>query len=120
MRFIESELNRCIGESTAARELLARLNGTSFAVHVEGLGLTAVLHADGELLLPGHLPLDAMRSKTEPYEAETALLTLSELERRHIKRVLAESGGQMNVAAEILGIHRNTLRRKLIEYGIAQ
>ena len=50
MKFIESELNRCIGESTAARELLARLQGTSFAVHVEGLGLTGVLHADGERL----------------------------------------------------------------------
>jgi len=50
LNLIESELNRCIGESTAARELLARLNGTSFAVHVEGVGLTAVLHADGERL----------------------------------------------------------------------
>jgi ubiquinone biosynthesis protein UbiJ len=47
---IEAELNRWVGESTAARELLARLRGTSLAVHVEGLGLTAVLHADGERL----------------------------------------------------------------------
>ncbi len=50
MNLIESELNRCIGESTAARDLLARLAGTSFAVHVEGLGITAVLHSDGERL----------------------------------------------------------------------
>jgi ubiquinone biosynthesis protein UbiJ len=50
LNLIESELNRCIGESTAARELLARLAGTSFAVHVEGLGLTAVLRSDGERL----------------------------------------------------------------------
>lgn len=48
MRLIESELNRLIAESTAARTHLARLAGTSFAVHVEGLGLTAVLHSDGE------------------------------------------------------------------------
>ena len=50
MNFIESELNRCIGESTAARDLLARLAGTSFAVHVEGVGITAVLRSDGERL----------------------------------------------------------------------
>ena len=50
MTGIEAELNRWVGESTAARDLLARLHGTSFAVHVEGLGLTAVLHADGERL----------------------------------------------------------------------
>ena len=45
---IEREINRQIGESTAARELLARLRDTSFAVHVEGLSLTVVLHSDGE------------------------------------------------------------------------
>jgi ubiquinone biosynthesis accessory factor UbiJ len=50
LKLIESELNRCIGESTAARDLLARLAGTSFAVQVEGLGITAVLHSDGERL----------------------------------------------------------------------
>ncbi|HET9439149.1 MAG TPA: sigma-54 dependent transcriptional regulator [Longimicrobiales bacterium] len=81
---------------------------------------SAVLQADGDVLLPGHLPLESLRPKTESYDGEAPLLTLTELERRHIKRVLAESGGQMNVAADILGIHRNTLRRKLTEYGIAQ
>jgi ubiquinone biosynthesis protein UbiJ len=50
LTFIEAELNRLIGESTAARDMLARLDGTSFAVHVEGLGLTVVLHAHGERL----------------------------------------------------------------------
>jgi ubiquinone biosynthesis protein UbiJ len=48
LRVLQSELNRWVGESTAARDLLARLAGTSFAVHVEGLGLTLVLHAEGE------------------------------------------------------------------------
>jgi len=48
LSFVERELNRLVGESTAAADLLARLNGTSFAVHVEGVGVTAVLHAKGE------------------------------------------------------------------------
>ncbi len=80
----------------------------------------AVLQADGEVLLANHLPLEALRGRAQPMVDDASLLTLSELERRHIKRVLNESGGQMNVAADILGIHRNTLRRKLTEYGIAQ
>jgi ubiquinone biosynthesis protein UbiJ len=50
LRLVERELNRWLGESTAARELLGTLQGTSFAVHVEGLGVTAVLHADGSEL----------------------------------------------------------------------
>jgi DNA-binding NtrC family response regulator len=79
---------------------------------------SAVLHADGSVLLPAHLPIDALQPRTNTLQDTASLVTLSELERRHIGRVLAESGGQMNVAAEILGIHRNTLRRKLSEYGI--
>jgi DNA-binding NtrC family response regulator len=39
--------------------------------------------------------------------------TLAEVERRHIERVLEQTGGQLARAADILGIHRNTLRRKL-------
>ena len=50
---VERELNRLVGESTAAQDLLASLNGTSFAVHVEGLGVTAVLHSEGERLRVG-------------------------------------------------------------------
>ena len=53
LKVVEHELNRLVGESTAARDLLERLGGTSFAVHVDGLGLTAVLHAEGERLRVG-------------------------------------------------------------------
>ena len=82
---------------------------------------SAVLLADGDTLLPFHLPPEVLEPEVAPDVPETAasLVTLSELEKRHIQKVLAVSGGQMNVAAEILGIHRNTLRRKLAEYGIA-
>jgi two-component system nitrogen regulation response regulator NtrX len=80
---------------------------------------SAVLLADTDVLLPCHLPPEVM-GQDAVFEGRdaSALVTLSELERRHIQKVLAASGGQMSVAAEILGIHRNTLRRKLAEYGI--
>jgi DNA-binding NtrC family response regulator len=48
-----------------------------------------------------------------------ALLPLGELERRHIAHALALTGGHLARAAELLGIHRNTLRRKLQEYAEA-
>jgi hypothetical protein len=35
-------------------------------------------------------------------------------------RVLAISHGHLGQAADLLGIHRNTLRRKLQEYGVAE
>ena len=39
-----------------------------------------------------------------------------EFERRYISRVLAGAGFNMFRAAEALGIHRNTLSRKLAEH----
>ena len=41
-----------------------------------------------------------------------------EFERRFISRVLAESEGNLSKAVEVLGIHRNTLSRKMAEHRI--
>jgi DNA-binding NtrC family response regulator len=38
-----------------------------------------------------------------------------EFERRFISRVLADSDGNLSKAADALGIHRNTLSRKMTE-----
>ncbi len=44
------------------------------------------------------------------------LPSLAEVEARHIALVLAHAEGVIHVAAAILGIHRNTLTRKMREY----
>lgn len=41
---------------------------------------------------------------------------VGEFERRFIKRVLERENGNQSRSAEILGIHRNTLSRKIDEY----
>ena len=41
---------------------------------------------------------------------------VSEFEKRFIKRVLDRANGNQSRAAELLGIHRNTLSRKIEEY----
>jgi DNA-binding NtrC family response regulator len=38
------------------------------------------------------------------------------LERRMIQGALEGSGGKQTAASKLLGIHRNTLQRKMIEY----
>jgi two-component system response regulator HydG len=77
----------------------------------------AVLLADGEVLRSVHLPEEWVGS-AEPASEERVnpLSTLREAEARHIAQVLEHTRGQIGEAARILGLHRNTLARKIREY----
>jgi DNA-binding NtrC family response regulator len=82
----------------------------------------AVLMADSEVLLPEHFPADVREPRDEPSsltDVQAPLCTLAEMERRMIERALRETGRNYSAAAERLGIHRNTLRRKLQDYGLS-
>jgi DNA-binding NtrC family response regulator len=97
----------------------------------------ALFMADGPVLLPAHLPSEIRdhpagahvqvaerrigRERRAPLDRRsgaTALPPLEALERDHIRRALALTGGQIGRAADLLGIHRNTLRRKLRDWGL--
>src|SRR5207244_3955774 len=79
----------------------------------------AVIVATDEVLRAEHLPEEFRGEEaTLPDRPEGALLTLAEVEARHITRVLTQTNGQIGAAAEDLGIHRNTLTRKMKEYGL--
>ena len=110
MTLIEREINRLIGESTAARDLLARLAGTSFAVHVEGLGITAVLHTDGEHV---RVDGDAGAATATLRAAPLDLLRLLDADGvGGIKRTRAEISGDLQVAeryAQLLKLARPDL-----------
>jgi Fis family transcriptional regulator len=43
---------------------------------------------------------------------------VTEFEKKFIKRVLEHSNGNQSRAAKVLGIHRNTLSRKVEEYNL--
>ena len=79
----------------------------------------AVIVASDDTLRVEHLP-DEFRGEeaTLADRPQGAPLTLAEHEARHIARVLTQTNGQIGAAAEILGIHRNTLTRKMKEYGL--
>jgi DNA-binding NtrC family response regulator len=49
-------------------------------------------------------------------QSDEELLSLSELECRHITRVLAHTGGNKQAAARLLGIDRSTLQRMIKRY----
>ena len=77
----------------------------------------AITLGQHELIVPEDLPAAVIR-KTDEKLFEKALgekLTLDQLEKEYIKRVLIEEGGNKSRAAEILGLDRKTLYRKLQE-----
>ena len=51
-------------------------------------------------------------------DVATTGLTLAELERQHIERVLREAGGRVAEAAQRLGVPRSTLYQKIKALGI--
>jgi Nif-specific regulatory protein len=86
---------------------------------------SAVVLCRGPALLPAHLCLprggEAVHTGTEPAAlADTAGLPLAEVEKRHILRTLEAVGGNRTRTATVLGIGRNTLARKLKQYGIGE
>jgi len=67
----------------------------------------------GKHITARDLPPNVSRRQTPADKPATELLTLEEVERRHIVRVLELTKGNKLKAAEILGIDRSTLHRKL-------
>jgi transcriptional regulator with PAS, ATPase and Fis domain len=77
----------------------------------------AVVLAEGKPRIEeGDLPPEILTGGEIP-PTDDALLSLAEMERRHILRVLARHGGNRKATAKALGIGTNTLWRKLSAYG---
>jgi Nif-specific regulatory protein len=83
---------------------------------------SAVVLCDGGQIAAEQLALPAATVApppgTEAGEVVFAPRPLAEVEREHVLRTLAAVGDNRSRAAELLGIGRNTLLRKLKEWGV--
>lgn len=81
----------------------------------------AIALGEGGVIAPADLP-DRVRAYKGPPPGAHApgelLLSLEEIERRHVLRVLESVSGNKSQAARILGLDRKTLYRKLQGYGV--
>jgi len=101
----------------SALELLRGYHWPGNVRELENVIERAVILARSPYLSADLLPVGGR--KTEPVALETApLIPLDEVERQHILAVLKQTGFHKSNTAEILGISRKTLDRKLTEYGM--
>jgi two-component system response regulator AtoC len=81
--------------------------------------LVILEHAD--VILPEHLPAE-LRLQTRPNSRSLIQLpaegvALVDVERELVRQAMERSGGNQSRAAELLGLERDALRRRLIKYG---
>jgi DNA-binding NtrC family response regulator len=73
----------------------------------------AVVVASGGVIRPEHVSLASPR---EP--AKTTIPSLNDVEKEHVRRTLAATGGHRARTAEILGVSRPRLNRLIDKYGL--
>jgi transcriptional regulator with PAS, ATPase and Fis domain len=98
--------------------LLERYHWPGNVRELENVIERTVSLAPGPLIMPDDLP-EAVRTVDAGLpRKDEGLLTLEEVEKRHLIRVLRQTGGNKVQAAKILDIDRRTLYRMAERFGI--
>ncbi len=78
----------------------------------------AAILTRGDLVTPDVLPVQPQNQASAPLPGNR-LISLEAIEREHIEQVLRRTGYHKSRSAEILGISRKTLDRKIVEYSLS-
>ena len=107
---------RTVRVSEAAMQVLLRYHWPGNVRELENVIERALILCDGGVIEPENLPLGVRLEPTfRSADEDRRLVTLEEVERRYVKRVLEECKGHRHNAAAILGISERNLYRKLKE-----
>jgi DNA-binding NtrC family response regulator len=112
------ELKKSVsGVSEEALRFLVNYSWLGNVRELENIIQRAITLSRHEVIVPDDLPASLIQRRDETLfeKAMEENLTLDQLEKEYIKRVLIETGGNKSKAAERLGLDRKTLYRKLEE-----
>lgn len=114
---ISSELSRPAKELSPG--VLGKLSSYSWPGNIRELRNVlerAVLYSEKQVLHPDDLRFEQHHPGASDHSIYHSRLTLAELERLHINRVLEEESGQVAAAAVRLGIPKSTLYQRIKSY----
>jgi DNA-binding NtrC family response regulator len=121
MHFLRKYAGRMKKELTGIRDdalaLLVEYHWPGNVRELENVMERAVILARDRVITPAALPLRD-RTAAVPMTPPDRIVSLEDLERDHIIRVLNSTGFHKSRSAELLGISRKTLDRKIVEYGL--
>lgn len=106
--------------SEEARELLTAYEYPGNVRELENIIERAVALEDGPTIMAKDLPADLQQLVIQTFRRDGQLLSLEEREKEYVKWVLHQVDGNKTKAAEMLGINRVSLWRKLKRYGLEE
>ncbi len=105
------------GISRRAQICLSRHSWPGNVRELENVIGNACMMAETNVIDLGDLPESIRFSASEAEDADSELITLEEMQQRHLRRVLDKVGGNKARAAEILGVSRTTVYEMLAKMG---
>jgi DNA-binding NtrC family response regulator len=116
--FLDQHQRRGLGRRRVAPRALRALQSYPWPGNVRELGNMVerlMILATGPVIDVEDLP-ESLKSGRPPVDPNDLALTLEDVERRHIQRILESTDGNMTLAARRLGVDRGTLNRKLRQW----
>jgi DNA-binding NtrC family response regulator len=106
------------GITPAVKDIILNYDWPGNVRELENMIERGVVLARSNVIDKGDLPYFGLVSDRSIVDTSAPTLSLKDMERNHILKVLKKTEWNLMKTAEILGIHRNTLRLKMKEYGI--
>ncbi len=103
--------------SSQAMDILMQYNFPGNVRELENIIQRAIALTEGDVITVENLPPDLQKLEINMIDGD-GLLTLEEVEKQHIARVLEKTGDNKILASRILNLPRTTLWRKMKRYNL--